>query len=185
MRIYTKTGDGGTTSLVGGKRVGKNHPRVEAYGSVDELTAHLAYLRDNMEDIDTQQEYRNDLLQILNDLMTVAAGFACEDEHLSRLPVLSEEDIRFLEQRIDVLQAEVPPADKFTLPGGHPLVSLAHIARTVCRRAERNATRIECEAEAYRIALQYLNRLSDYLYILGRKISQDFNIPETFWVPKK
>lgn len=184
MRIYTKTGDGGTTSLIGGKRVSKGHPRVEAYGSVDELMAHLSYLRDNMTEKITIP-YRDDLLHILNDLMVVSAIFACEDEKTGSMPTIREENIHFLEERIDELQSALPRIDKFTLPGGHPLVSLSHIARTVCRRAERDATKIESDTETYLSAVKYLNRLSDYLYTLGRKISHDFNIEEILWIPNK
>ena len=153
MKIYTKTGDGGTTSLIGGKRVGKNHPRVEAYGSVDELMAHLAYLRDNLKE-EKSADIRRDLLRIQNDLMVLSAILACEDEKTGSMPVLTDENIRFLEQRIDAMQDDLPKIDKFTLPGGHPMVSLSHIARTVCRRAERNAISIESDTKTYHTAVQ-------------------------------
>lgn len=182
MKIYTKTGDGGTTSLIGGKRVGKNHPRVEAYGSVDELMAHIGYLRDNLSD-EKDADTRKDLLKILNDLMILSAIFACEDGKTGSMPVLTEDDIRFLEERIDAMQEKLPKIDKFTLPGGHHLVSLSHISRTVCRRAERSACAIDSDADTYHTAVQYLNRLSDYLYTLGRKISFENNAEELLWVP--
>ncbi len=184
MKIYTKTGDGGTTALIGGSRVGKNHPRVEAYGSVDELMAHLGHLRDTLPQ-EQQCALRQELLKILEDLMVLSSTLACEEEQVGKLPVLTGENIRFLEQRIDAMQRELPKLDKFTLPGGHPLVSLAHIARTVCRRAERNAVAIAGGTEAYETAIRYLNRLSDYLYVLGRKIARDYRAEELLWIPGK
>jgi cob(I)alamin adenosyltransferase len=183
MRIYTKTGDGGTTSLIGGTRVGKDDPRVEAYGSVDELMAHLGHLRDHL--AEKEGALRGELLNILGDLMVLSATLACEDGQTGRLAVLTDENLRFLEQRIDTMQRTLPKLDKFTLPGGHPLVSLAHIARTVCRRAERRAVAVLGRTDTHRIAVQYLNRLSDYLYTLGRKIARDHHIEELLWIPEK
>lgn len=182
MKIYTKTGDGGTTSLIGGRRVGKNHPRVEAYGSVDELMAHIGYLRDSL-DKEKYSGLREDLLKIMNDLMTVSSILACEGNTLKKLPQITEKDIRFMEDRIDEIQENLPKVDKFTLPGGHPMVSLSHIARTVCRRAERNATAIDCNLEQHEKAKQYLNRLSDYFYALGRKFAADYQAEELLWTP--
>jgi ATP:cob(I)alamin adenosyltransferase len=182
MKIYTKTGDGGTTSLIGGKRVGKNHPRVEAYGSVDELMAHLGYLRDSL-DAEKYASTREDLLRIMNSLMTISSILACEGDTLKKLPLITEEEIHFLETRIDEIQESLPKLNKFTLPGGHPMVSLSHIARTVCRRAERNAAAIDCDQEQHEIAKQYLNRLSDYLYALGRKFAADYKAEELLWIP--
>lgn len=184
MKIYTKTGDGGTTSLIGGKRVGKNHPRVEAYGSVDELMAHIGYLRDSL-DAAKYTGVRADLLNILSSLMTVSSILACEGDTLKKMPQITEDDIRFLETRIDEIQESLPKVDKFTLPGGHPMVSLSHIARTVCRRAERNATAIDCDLQQHEMAKQYLNRLSDYLYALGRKFAADYQAEELLWIPEK
>ena len=184
MKIYTKTGDGGTTSLIGGKRVGKNHPRVEAYGSVDELMAHIGYLRDSL-DAGKQAATRENLLKILNSLMVVSSILACEGETIKKLPQITDNDIRFLETRIDEIQESLPKVDKFTLPGGHPMVSLSHIARTVCRRAERNAAAIDNELEQHEKAKQYLNRLSDYLYALSRKFVVDYRAEELLWIPEK
>lgn len=182
MRIYTKTGDGGTTSLIGGKRVSKCHPRVEAYGSVDELMAHISFLRDSMAE-NYLKNYGEELLTILNNLMTVAAIFACDDDFTSQRDAICENNISFLEGKIDAMTEAVPKINKFTLPGGHPLVSLAHIARTVCRRAERDATRVECSESEHIIAVRYLNRLSDYFYALGRKLAYDAGIEEILWTP--
>lgn len=181
MKIYTKTGDGGTTALIGGRRVGKNHPRVEAYGTVDELMAHIGHLRDQLSD----EKKRTELLKILNGLMTVASILACEGEAVKKLPALTDSDIRFLEERIDAMLAGLPPATHFTLPGGHPLVSLAHIARTVCRRAERRVAAIESGQEQHCAAARYLNRLSDYLYTLGRRLAADLQVEELLWQPEK
>ena len=183
MKIYTKTGDGGTTSLIGGKRVGKDHPRVEAYGSVDELMAHIGYLRDNL-DPEKYQKTREDLLKILNDLMNISSILACEGDTMKKLPEVVDHDIRLLESRIDEIQESLPKVDKFTLPGGHPMVSLSHIARTVCRRAERNATAIDCDLQQHEMAKQYLNRLSDYLYALSRKLAADYQAEELLWIPE-
>jgi cob(I)alamin adenosyltransferase len=188
MKIYTKTGDGGTTALIGGRRVEKNHPRVEAYGAVDELSAHIGYLRDNLPS-DRFGAVRGDLLHILNDLMTLSAILACEGATLKKLPSLTGEHLDFLEQRIDRMQESLPPVERFTLPGGHPMVSLTHIARTVCRRAERRATAIASDGDSHEsqheTAKRYLNRLSDYLYVLSRQLSRDFGAEELFWSPNE
>lgn len=180
MKIYTKTGDGGTTSLIGGKRVSKSHPRVEAYGTADELMAHIAHLRDSMTG-NIRDEYGEELLTILDKLMSVSSVLASEEE----LRILEESDVKHLEERIDAMQADLPKIEKFTLPGGHALVSLSHIARTVCRRAERDALRIESGAESHHLAAKYLNRLSDYLYTLGRKLCVELHAEELLWEPCK
>ncbi len=184
MKIYTKTGDRGTTSLVGGRRVSKHDPRVEAYGAVDEVMAQAAYLRDQLSD-EALEEYKNDLLHVLSDLMSAGSVFANEAAPAPTALDTLAAGTAFLETRIDYLQAELPPVRHFTLPGGHPLVSLAHVVRTVCRRAEREATKIDDNTDAHWLAVGYLNRLSDYLYVLGRKISQEFNVEELFWMPEK
>ncbi|MDR2936788.1 MAG: cob(I)yrinic acid a,c-diamide adenosyltransferase [Rikenellaceae bacterium] len=184
MKIYTKTGDRGTTTLVGGRRVAKHDPRVEAYGAVDELMAQAACLRDGM-DGEALEEYKGDLLRVLGDLMTAGSIFATERESAPAVVNTLTGGTAFLEARIDCLQAELPPLRNFTLPGGHPLVSLAHVVRTVCRRAEREATKIDADTDEHWLAVGYLNRLSDYLYVLGRKISREFNIEELVWIPGK
>ena len=186
MKIYTKTGDRGTTSLIGGSRVPKDDPRVNAYGTVDELTAFVAYLRDNL---DAEEEnlalYRNDLLNVLEALMTVAALLATTEEASKKVPPLQPERIAFLEKRIDEISARLQPLTHFTIPGGHPLVSLAHICRTVCRRAERTAIAAAHEYPVNTDAQVYLNRLSDYLYVLGRGLSEEFNVKEVYWMPER
>ncbi len=186
MKIYTKTGDKGTTSLIGGDRVPKDDPRVNAYGTVDELTAFIAYLRDNMDgEQDNLELYRNDLLNVLEALMTVAALFATTSEAAKKVPPLQPERIAFLEKRIDEISAGLPPLTHFTIPGGHPLVSLAHICRTICRRAERMAISVGYDPALCGDAQIYLNRLSDYLYVLGRGLGMEFNAKEVYWMPER
>ena len=185
MKVYTKTGDRGMTSLIGGKRVEKYHPRIEAYGTVDELMSHIAYLRDEMNGQIDLLPYRNDLLDILDHLMRCCSLIAAEEDVTKQLPEVNATHISFLEQRIDDMQASVKPIDKFTLPGGHPLVSLSHICRTVCRRAERRTIEAASENAVDEVVMIYLNRLSDYFYLLGRKLSDEFNVKELYWLPNK
>lgn len=186
MKIYTKTGDQGTTSLIGGSRVPKDDPRVNAYGTVDELTAFIAHLRDNLDaDQGNLELYRNDLLNVLEALMTVAALLATTEEASQKVPPLQPERIAFLEKRIDEISTGLQPLTHFTIPGGHPLVSLAHICRTICRRAERAAISAGHEYPVSNDAQIYLNRLSDYLYVLGRGLSEEFNIKEVYWMPER
>lgn len=185
MKIYTKTGDQGTTSLSFGDRVSKDDPRVEAYGTVDELTAVLAYLRDSMDPVKTfLDDYRDDLKTILNTLMSVEALLATGEDGRSKISGVSDGDIRYLEERIDYITAQLRPVTRFTIPGGHPLVSLCHICRTVCRRAERAAVKAASHYPVAAGSLSYLNRLSDYLYQLGRKLSDEYDIPEEYWEPE-
>ncbi|MCD8072405.1 MAG: cob(I)yrinic acid a,c-diamide adenosyltransferase, partial [Alistipes sp.] len=185
MKIYTKKGDQGTTSLAFGQRVGKDDPRVEAYGTVDELSAFIAYFRDNMDPVKTfLDEYRDDLKEILNTLMTVQALLASGGSPQSKIEDISEDEIAYLEKRIDYISEQLTPLTRFTIPGGHPLVSLAHICRTVCRRAERQSVRAAGRFEVSANALAYLNRLSDYLYQLGRKLSDEFTMKEDLWEPQ-
>lgn len=183
MKIYTKTGDQGTTALVGGRRVPKHHPRIEAYGTVDELMAHTGYLRDNMPAETRLESYREDLLAILDHLMRLSSHLAAEEEVAKKLPAFGAPQVRFLEERIDRIQATLPLIDKFTLPGGHPLVSLANIARTVCRRCERLIATMGETCIVNQCIAEYINRLSDFFYVLGRKLSQEFHIKEELWDP--
>lgn len=186
MKVYTKTGDAGTTSLVGGKRVPKDHPRIEAYGTVDELMAWIAYLRDNMYGGEIEWEvYRSDLLNVLDHLMRLSARLAAEEGVSKYLPEFVSEHVSFLEKRIDDIEPTLPPIDKFTLPGGHSLVSLCHIARTVCRRSERNICTLGGQCPVEDVVAQYVNRLSDYLYVLGRKLSDELNVKEMLWEYEK
>ena len=171
MKIYTKTGDKGTTSLVGGERVFKTDERVEAYGSVDELAAFTALLCDNMRSDAALTPYVDDLNRILSRLMTVEALLARGKSGCEKVAPLAPEAVTWLEGRIDALQAAVPPIDKFTIPGGNAVVSMCHVCRTVCRRAERAALRADEKYGTDAEALMFLNRLSDYFYALGRMLT--------------
>ena len=185
MKVYTKTGDKGTTSLVGGQRVPKNHPRLEAYGTVDELLAQIAYLRDNLPERPPFETYRQTLLDVLDHLMRLSARLATEGDARKYLPAFGVGQVDFLEREIDTIQAALRPIDKFTLPGGHPAVSLCHICRTVCRRSERRVLSLADEHTVDPCVVPYINRLSDYLYVLGRKLSDDFGVKESYWVYDK
>lgn len=181
MKIYTKTGDKGKTSLIGGTRVPKHHQRIEAYGTIDELMAYIGLLRDGIQDA----AMKSVLLEVQDRLMTCASILAadCEDCEV-KIPEIIPEDIEFLEQLIDAYDKELEPLRMFILPGGHVMASQCHIARTVCRRAERIVTRLADDMYVPETVVQYLNRLSDYLFILSRKILKDFNIDEIRWHPR-
>ena len=185
MKVYTKTGDKGTTSLVGGQRVPKNHPRIEAYGTVDELSAQTAYLRDNLPDTSGFAHHKETLLSILDHLMRLSSHLATEGDACKYLPVFGTEQVAFLEREIDAIQASLRPIDKFTLPGGHPAVSLSHICRTVCRRSERRILSMSTEYPVEEHIISYINRLSDYFYVLGRKLSDEFGAKESYWIYDK
>lgn len=180
MKIYTKTGDKGTTALIGGKRVPKNHPRIEAYGTTDELIAYIGYLRDH----NLKPEHKDLLLTIQEDLMIVSALLAADcDGCEENLPQLKSESIVQLEKEIDILETKLPVLKAFLIPGGHPAVSVCHIARTVCRRTERKVLTMMDEYAIPDIILSYLNRLSDYLFVLSRTLSADFQSEEIIWKP--
>lgn len=181
-KIYTKTGDKGETSLIGGQRVKKNHHRIEAYGTVDELNAFVAAVRD----ADTIEFSRNALLKIQERLFSLESRLAAPDEaQLQQLPEIKEEDILFLEKEIDTMNEKLSPLSNFILPGGHPLVSAAHIARTVCRRAERTLISLNEKETIEEILIRYLNRLSDYLFVLARFYAFSLQAPEIIWKPEK
>jgi len=182
MRIYSKTGDKGTTSLLGGKRVPKYHLRIEAYGTVDELIAYVGLLRDQ----NVSNRVREELISVQDRLMVCASLMAADcDDCQSELPRLFEEDITTLEQQIDAMDRELPPLNSFVLPGGHPTVSYCHIARNVCRRAERHAIKLHEESPFSDLVIRYMNRLSDYFFVLARKLTNDLDIKEVVWAPKK
>lgn len=177
--IYTKGGDKGDTSLIGGRRVAKSHPRIEAYGSVDELMAHTSMLRDLLED----SRLKEDLLQILDAQMVSSSMLAADFEILPEgLPVLEQKDVDALEKQIDELDASLEPLTSFVLPGGHPAISQAHIARTVCRRTERIILRLHEESEVDQVILQFYNRLSDYFFVISRKIASLHGIKQQPWI---
>jgi cob(I)alamin adenosyltransferase len=189
MKVYTKTGDKGTTALFGGTRVPKHHIRIESYGTVDELNSHIGLIRDQ----DINPLYKNVLIEIQDRLFTVGAILATPPEKeilkngKQRLNInrISNEDILFLENEIDAMDALLPQMTHFVLPGGHTTVSYCHIARCVCRRAERLATHLHELEPTDEQVLTYLNRLSDYLFVLARKLSQDLNANEVQWIPRK
>lgn len=189
MKIYTKTGDKGTTALFGGTRVPKHHIRIDSYGTVDELNSHIGLIRDQ----EINPQYQQVLMEIQDLLFTVGAVLATDPEKATlkngkdrlNIPRISEENILTLEREMDTMNDELPPMTHFVLPGGHQTVSFCHIARCVCRRAERLASALY-EIEPFdEFTLKYLNRLSDYLFVLARKLSHDLQANEIKWIPKK
>lgn len=189
MKIYTKTGDKGTTSLFGGTRVPKHHIRIESYGTVDELNAHIGLVKDQ----DVDNHTREVLNRLQDRLFTLGAILATDPEKAIlksgkerlNIPKITEKDIELLEKEMDSMNEELPEMTHFVLPGGHPSVSVCHIARCVCRRAERLATALYELSPFDELVLQYLNRLSDYLFVLARKLSKDLHANEVKWIPEK
>jgi len=189
MKIYTKTGDKGTTALFGGTRVPKHHIRIESYGTVDELNSWLGLIRDQQIAASSKLE----LIRLQDNLFTVGAILATDPkkallkngkERLD-IPKISKSDIVFLEKIIDKMDSSLPQMTHFILPGGHSTVSHCHIARTVCRRAERIATLLYENEPFDENVLSFLNRLSDYLFVLARKLSKDLQAKEIKWIPEK
>ena len=180
FRIYTKTGDQGETGLFGGKRLPKNHLRIEAYGTVDELNAFLGLLRDY-----SQGDTANVLKAIQDRLFTIGANLASDPDKTMAVPDIHESDIEVLEKEIDRMNDELPPLKNFILPGGHPQVSQCHLARCVCRRAERRVVALSQEEYVLPILIKYLNRLSDYLFVLGRMIAKENGVEEVTWTARK
>ncbi len=181
MKVYTKTGDAGTTGILGGTRLPKDHARIEAYGNVDELNAHLGLLRDLAGDAADEL-----IVPIQNDLFTLGSHLAADPEkNKMELPELPSERIAQIEQEIDLIDEQLPPLKNFVLPGGHPAVSQCHIARCVCRRAERATIALAHASYVQKEILVYLNRLSDLLFVYARKLTYDLGAKETPWIPKK
>lgn len=185
MKIYTKGGDKGTTSLVGGKRVPKNHPRVEAYGDLDELISFIGII---ISDTDIQ-EVKDNLRKVQEDLMLISAHFASDGSSKS-LKEVGPESIEVLEKQIDDMTSQLPPQTAFILPGAPRVSSECHVARTICRRAERHALVIgkggeanEEISEQVKIGQRYLNRLSDWLFTLARFLCIKNGEKEVFWLP--
>lgn len=178
MKIYTKTGDQGETGLFGGSRVKKNHARIEAYGTLDELNAFVGLLRDHV-----QEESVCDLLfAVQNRLFSIGSYLATPPGGKFEMPLdIQEADIQLLEKAMDEMDEQLPALRNFILPGGHPVVSYAHLARTVCRRAERNCVGMLSEIEVDPLALQYLNRLSDYFFVLARYLGLQLKVEEVAW----
>jgi len=178
MKIYTLTGDDGTTSLSGGRRVPKHSVRVEAYGSVDELIAWIGLLRDHKEN----KNRKGLLIYIQNQLMKCAAALAYDTTNAKSKKVLPDTDcISVIEKEIDLMEETLPPLSNFILPGGNILVSYCHIARCVCRRAERAVSVLNITEESPEIVKKFLNRLSDFLFVLSRKIALELDIEEIKW----
>lgn len=189
MKVYTKTGDKGTTALFGGTRVPKHHIRIESYGTVDELNSYIGLIRDQ----EINQLYKNVLIEIQDRLFTVGAVLATDPEKAIlkngkerlNIPKISEADMALLENEIDRMEAALPPMTHFVLPGGHTTVSFCHIARCVCRRAERLSVQLNEVEPIDESVLMYLNRLSDYLFVLARKLTFDLGAEEVKWIPRK
>jgi len=176
-KIYTKTGDTGKTSLFGGKRVFKNHERIEAYGTVDELNSFLGLLRDSLEDASLIES----LTRIQNKLFDIGSYLASPSQKASENVAVKEANISWLEDKIDEMDSELPDLTNFILPGGHIHVSYAHICRTVCRRAERRVVALSLDTEINPFVIRYLNRLSDYFFVLGRSICHLYEKEEVKW----
>jgi len=189
MKVYTKTGDKGTTALFGGTRVPKHHIRIESYGTVDELNSHIGLIRDQ----DINPDYKKILEHIQDKLFTVGAILATDPEKAIlkngqerlNIPKITDNDIELLEDEIDTMEGQLEPMTHFVLPGGHTTVSYCHIARCVCRRAERLSVHLNDLEPTDSMVLMYLNRLSDYLFVLARKLSKDLHANEVKWIPEK
>lgn len=183
FRIYTKTGDKGTTSLIGGTKVPKSHMRIEAYGTIDELNSYIGLCKDLL----TETNMRHTFSEIQDRLFTIGSSLACDPLKAPKMkiPDLKEEDIAVLETAIDTMEAALPAMTHFILPGGHPTVSHLHIARCIARRAERNCVHLELASlEVNPLILKYLNRLSDYLFVAARYAAQLLGAVETPWMPR-
>ncbi len=177
FKIYTKTGDKGQTSLYGGRRLPKSHIRIDAYGTVDELNSHIGLIRDQI-----SEDALRDLLKNIQDrLFTIGANLASDPEKEMKVPDILMTDVELLEKAIDKMNETLPDLKNFILPGGHTTVSYCHVARCVCRRAERISVALQQNEPVEEIVLIYLNRLSDYLFVLGRKLSMDLGAEEVAW----
>lgn len=189
MKIYTKTGDKGTTGLFGGTRVPKHHLRIESYGTVDELNSYIGLVKDQAIDNDT----KTTLIKIQNDLFTLGSMMATPSkketlkngEQRLNIPEVDTKSVTYLEKEIDKMNEKLPKMTHFILPGGHTTVSYCHIARCVCRRAERLSVSLHQQEGINPIILTYLNRLSDFLFMLARKLSKDLSVQEVKWIPEK
>jgi len=181
FKIYTKTGDKGDTSLFGGKRLPKSHIRIEAYGTVDELNSYVGLVRD----VVGSEEIRLVLKEIQDRLFTIGANLATDPDKKMPIPDVLETDVELLEKEIDRMNENLPPLKNFILPGGHQHVSFCHLARCVCRRAERLVVALNMEDKVEPILIHYLNRLSDYLFVLCRQIAHDLGVEEIPWNPRK
>ncbi|WP_248723514.1 cob(I)yrinic acid a,c-diamide adenosyltransferase [Seonamhaeicola sp. ML3] len=189
MKVYTKTGDKGTTALFGGTRVPKYHLRIDSYGTIDELNSHIGLIRDQ----NINQHHKNILIEVQHKLFVVGAILATDPEKAvlkngkERLNInkIDSGDIELLEQEMDALNESLPQMTHFVLPGGHQTVSFCHIARCVCRRAERLSTALNDSDPLDANVLKYINRLSDYLFVLARKLTHELGAEEVKWIPEK
>lgn len=181
MKIYTKTGDQGLTSLIGGTRVPKSSLRIDCYGTVDELNSYLGLVRDQEVNVS-----RRDLLKEIQDrLFTIGASLASDPEKSKmKIPDLHAEDIALLEREMDRMNEQLPELRVFVLPGGHQSVSFAHVARCVCRRAERLVIQLREDSFVADLVVMYLNRLSDYLFVLSRQMAHELQAEEVKWEPR-
>ncbi len=183
MKIYTKTGDTGKTSLVGGTRISKGNLKIESYGTVDELNSWIGVLRD----LPANEARKDNFKEFQDRLFTIGADLASESEIVKqkKVPDLFDTDVELLEKAIDEMNEEIQALRAFVLPGGDIAVSYAHVTRTVCRRAERNIIRLSEVEEVNELVIKYLNRLSDYLFVVSRKITQELGTEEVAWKPRK
>ncbi len=181
MKIYTKKGDTGETSLIGGTRVPKCSMRIESYGTVDELNSHLGLIRDQ----EINSKYKTQILEIQDRLFTIGSSLASDPgKSKMKIPGLFDEDVENLERWMDEMDGDLPEMKSFVLPGGHPTVSICHIARCVCRRAERIVVDLMQNEHVDEVVPRYINRLSDYLFVLSRKLTQDLGAIESPWKPR-
>jgi cob(I)alamin adenosyltransferase len=182
MKIYTRTGDKGQTSLLGGTRVPKDHLRIEAYGTIDELNSHLGLLRDQ-----ATARHQPLLLEVQTTLFSIGSRLASGSDEVAdefKVPAVSDEHVASLEKAMDAMDKELPEMRNFILPGGHPAVSQAHICRTVCRRAERHCVALAAHEPIPEVLVRYVNRLSDLLFVIARSLGQELGVPEVPWKPR-
>ena len=180
IKVYTKTGDDGTTSLFSGKRVAKHHIKIKDYGYIDELNSWLGWIRDQ----NIAPERKDEIIKIQKDLMIISSQLANDGVELGIVPV-GQNEVTLLEEYIDKMTDSLPPLKNFVIPGGHTLVSSTHLARSVCRRAERIITELNDNEPIDSVLIFYINRLSDYLFTLSRKLSFDLAVKEEKWIPER
>ena len=183
MKIYTKKGDSGSTQLIGGTRVTKDHIRIEAYGTVDELNSFVGLIRDQ----EIKSSHKKILLEIQDRLFTIGSSLASDPgKSKMKIPDLKEEDVTLLETEMDRMNEELPEMKSFILPGGHTIVSYSHLARCVCRRTERLTVHLSesGNGEVDPLVIKYLNRLSDYFFVLARKLGSELRVDEIPWTPR-
>lgn len=180
MKIYTKTGDSGTTSLFGGKRLGKDDMRIESYGTIDELNSFIGVVISQMND----EEHKSILLNVQNRLFDIGSVLACDPEKPLLNSDIQESDILLLENAMDNMENSLEPLRNFILPGGSTAIGFAHVCRTVCRRAERRVISLSRESKVDPVIIKYLNRLSDYFFILSRYMAYKTGVKEILWASR-